>query len=131
MTTIVVDASALVEFLFRTELGYSIEATITDSSSDLHVPSLCDVEVTSALRRGLLRGFLTERRAREALSDYLDLPLIRHGHQGILPRVLQVYETISTYDATYVALAEGLEAPLLTADKRLARGARALGVPCL
>jgi predicted nucleic acid-binding protein len=69
----------------------------------------------------LLARLLRAQRAEEALQDYLDLPLIRHGHEAILPRVLQLRENFSAYDATYAALAEALDASLLTADAGLAR----------
>jgi predicted nucleic acid-binding protein len=59
----------------------------------------------------------------DAVLDYLDLPLTRHGHLALLPRVLELYENLSAYDATYVALAERLACPLLTADDRLIRAA--------
>jgi predicted nucleic acid-binding protein len=79
------------------------------------------VEVASGLRRGLLLGLLSERRAEEALGAYLDLPITRHGHQGLLIRMLQLRENFSAYDACYVALGERLGAHLLTGDERLAR----------
>ncbi len=63
-------------------------------------------------------------RAAEALEDYLDLPLVRHGHQALLGRVLQLGSNFSAYDATYVALAEQLKGELLTADDALARAIR-------
>lgn len=91
---------------------------------DLHAPSLCDVELAAVLRRGLLAGRLGGARARAALADYLDLPLVRHGHRGLLARILELRENFSAYDAVYVALAEGLGAELLTADRALARAAR-------
>lgn len=87
----------------------------------LHIPALCDVEVVSALRRLLLRRDLTEDRARQALRDYLDLPLRRSGHQGLLARILRLRTNFSAYDATYVALAERLKGTLLTSDEPLAR----------
>jgi predicted nucleic acid-binding protein len=64
-------------------------------------------------------------RAADALEDYLDLPLFRHGHQALLGRVLQLRSNFSTYDAAYVALAEQLKGELLTADDGLARAVRA------
>jgi predicted nucleic acid-binding protein len=106
-------------------------ATITRRDADLHIPALCDVEVVSALRRALLRGFLSEARAHEALDDFLALPLLRHGHEALLPRCFERRHVLSPYDATYVALAEHLEAPLLTGDRGLARAARKLGLRCL
>ena len=101
-----------------------MEAVVRASDADLHVPALCDVEVAAGLRRGMLRGALSEERTAEAIEDYLDLPLTRHGHQRLLPRILSLRDNFSAYDATYVALAERLDGELLTADERLARAAR-------
>ncbi len=70
-------------------------------------------------------GLLTEERAGAAIEDYLDMPLTRHGHQALLARVLALRENFSAYDATYVALAEGIGARFLTADESLARAVRA------
>lgn len=118
----VVDASALVEYLLRTPQGLALETAIV--GAELHAPALCDVEVAAALRRGLLAGNLDLDRARLALQDLADLPLVRHGHQGLLDRILDLHQNFSVYDATYAALAERLEAPLITADGRLARAVR-------
>jgi predicted nucleic acid-binding protein len=93
--------------------------------ADLRVPSLCDVEVTAGLRRALLRDLVSAERAELALGQYLLLPLTRHGHQVLLPRMLELRSNFSPYDACYVALAERLGAELLTADERLARAVRA------
>ena len=128
MSSLVVDASALVEYLLRTERGEEVEPAVTSRETDLHVPALCDVEVTAALRRGNLSRALSQSRLEEALSDYLDLPLARHGHQTLLPRILGLRANFTSYDAAYVALAERLEAPLLTADRRLARACGRLGL---
>lgn len=92
--------------------------------TDIHVPALCEVEVAAGLRRALLRGLVTADRANLALDLYLLLPLTRHGHRALLPRMLALRQNFSAYDATYVALAESLAAQLLTADERLARAAR-------
>lgn len=113
------------EYLLRSDLSPSIEGVIRAPDADLHVPALCDVEVGAALRRGLLRGGLSEQRAGDAVGDYLDLPLTRHGHQSLLGRILGLRDNFSVYDATYVALAERLDGALLTADERLGRAARA------
>lgn len=93
--------------------------------TDLHVPALCDVEVAAGLRRALIRGVVSDQRAEEAVVDYLDLPLTRHGHQSLIGRVLGLRKNFSPYDATYVALAEQLGASLLSADGALARAVRA------
>lgn len=88
------------------------------------MPALCDVEVTAGLRRAVLRGLITEDRATLALAHYLLMPLTRHGHQAMLPRILELRANFSAYDACYVALAEALGADLLTADERLAGAVR-------
>ena len=85
---------------------------------------MCDIEVAAALRRALLQGRLTTRRATNAISDYLDLPLERHGHQAHLPRILQLRSNFSAFDACYVALAEQLDGDLLTLDGGLAAAVR-------
>lgn len=121
MKLVVADASALAEYLLRTDRGEHVAAVVEAPDHDLHAPSLCDVELAAVLRRALLRGRLRIGRARAALRDYLDLPLMRHGHRRSLRRALELRENFSMYDAVYVALAERLDAPLLTADRALAR----------
>lgn len=126
MTRIVVDASALVEALLATERAPRVVAAISAPDVDLHVPALCDVEVASALRRALAAGRLDEARAMLALEDLADLPLTRHGHQLLLGRILTLRHNLSAYDATYAALAERLDAVLVTADRGLAGTAASL-----
>ena len=118
---VVVDASALVEYLLRTWRAGAIAGVIESAEADLHVPALCDVEFASALRRALRTSVLSTDRAAEALRDYRDLPITRHGHLGLLSKILALRENFSAYDAAYVVLAHGLGASLLTADDRLAR----------
>ena len=117
----VLDASAIVEYLIGSARAATIRRAVRTPGASLHIPALCDVEVASSLRRLLQRRVLSEDRAKEALSDYLDLPLTRHGHQTLLARVLSLRANFSAYDATYAALAERLGAALLTADENLAR----------
>jgi len=130
VSTLVVDASALIEYLLRTPQARFFDSLLTLPDADLHVPSLCDLEIVSALRRVLRRDLATVPRAEKALRYYLDLPLTRHGHQRLVHRCFQLRDVLSPYDASYVALAEGLEADLVTADQRLARAAESLGVSC-
>jgi predicted nucleic acid-binding protein len=89
------------------------------------VPALCDVEVTAGLRRALLRDLVSPERAELALEHYRLLPLTRHAHLALLPRVLDLRSNFSADDACYVALAERLGAELLTADERLSRAVHA------
>lgn len=91
----------------------------------MHVPFLCDVEVTAGIRRALIRRRVTEQRVAEVLVDYLDLSMTRHPHTGYHTRVLELRNNFTAYDAAYVALAEALGADVLTADEPLARAVRA------
>ncbi len=111
----------MVEYLLRTESSDSVRVVIQDSDTDLHIPALCDVEVAAALRRGIAEKLVSLPRAEQALEDYLDLPLTRHGHRALLTRILELRSNFSAYDAAYVALAENLEAHLLTGDGGLRR----------
>jgi len=94
---------------------------------ELAAPELIDLEVVSVLRRQLSVGRLDARRAGLALDDLLELPIRRVSHRALLRRCWQLRDNLSVYDAAYVALAEALDAPLLTADARLAK---APGVGC-
>lgn len=93
----------------------------------LHAPHLVDLEVLSVLRRQAASGHLDARRLALALTDLAALPLTRYPHLGFTPRIWQLRDNLTPYDAVYVALAETLECPLVTADQRLAR---APGVSC-
>jgi len=80
-----------------------------------------DIEVTQTLRRLVLLGKLPVDRAEAALEDCLTLFIERHSHTELLARVWQLRTGLAAHDATYVALAEGLRAPLVTCDGKLAR----------
>ena len=118
---IVLDASALVELLLGTSQGHTIAGRITDPRLGLHTPHLADVEVAQALRRYVREGALDAVSAASALADLRALDLERHSHEPLLDRVWALRENVTAYDAVYVALAEALDAPLLTCDGRLAR----------
>ncbi len=118
---IVVDASALLELVLRSERGERVADRALDPEEALHAPHLIDVEVTQTLRRLVLLKDLSPGRAKLALDDYLALVVERHPHIELVPRLWQLRETLTAYDAAYVALAEGLNAPLLTCDGKLAR----------
>ena len=120
---IVVDASALLEVVLRSSRAVAVEAHIFAPGVTLHAPHLVDVEVAQVLRRYALAGELDPGRGRAALVDFADLPLSRYPHHVFLPRIWELRDNLSAYDAAYVALAEALEAPLLTCDARLARAA--------
>ena len=121
---IVVDASAALEVLLRTPGAAALEERLFDPGETLHAPHLIDVEVAQVLRRYALAGEINPGRCREALGDLADFPLSRYPHHLLLPRVWDLRDNLTAYDAVYVALAEALEAPLLTRDRRLAAAPR-------
>ena len=93
----------------------------------LYAPELVDLEVASYVRRGVRRREIGVERAALALTELLVLPVSRISHTPLLSRVWELRDNLTSYDAAYVALAETLEAPLLTLDARIAR---APGVRC-
>ena len=123
---IVVDASVLITAL-ADDGPDGARARSRLHAADLAAPELVDLEVASALRRQLARQGLDERRAHRALGDLADLPMQRAPHRALLARCWQLRDNLTIYDAAYVALAEVLRVPLLTADMRLAN---APGVRC-
>jgi predicted nucleic acid-binding protein len=76
--------------------------------------------VVQVLHRYVLRGDLTEGWARNAIGVLVGFPMERYGHEPLIPRIWELRENLTAYDAAYVALAEGLRAPLVTCDARLA-----------
>jgi predicted nucleic acid-binding protein len=117
---IVLDASALLEFLLQTPLGVRVEARLLRDEAEFHAPHLIDVELAQGLRRLVRTGDVSSARAKEAIDDLIDLDLHRHSHTDLLRRAWTLRSNISTYDAMYVTLAEALDAPLVTCDGPLA-----------
>jgi len=120
---IVVDASAVVEALLRTAVASGLRRRLFDPRQTLHAPHLIDVEVAQVVRRYAASGQIDDHRGRAALGDLADLPMHRHSHDVLLPRIWSLRANLTAYDAVYVALAEALDAPLLTCDRRLAGAA--------
>jgi predicted nucleic acid-binding protein len=120
---IVVDASALLEALLRMPAAEAVEERLFAPRETLHAPHLIDVEVAQVVRRFAAAGEVDGERGRAALADLADLRLSRYPHGLLLPRIWDLRHNLSAYDAVYVALAEALDAPLLTRDRRLAAAA--------
>jgi len=117
---IVVDASTILELLLNTARAPRIAERLFSPRESLHAPHLLDVEVVQVLRRYARSRELSPERSLEALRDFLDLPLNRYAHDLFLGRIWELRNNLTAYDAAYVALAEALDAPLLTCDRRLA-----------
>ncbi len=120
---IVVDASALLEVLLRTPAAPALDKRLFAPRQTLHAPHLLDVEVAQVLRRYTIGGEIDAERGRMALADLAALRLRRYPHDVLLPRVWEFRNNLTAYDGVYVALAEALDAPLITRDRRLAAAA--------
>jgi predicted nucleic acid-binding protein len=129
----VVDASVVVEYLI--ELQLTAQATrffggLVSGAGDLELwaPDLIFAEATSALRKLVRRRAISDREGLQGVQRLTRLPIIATGTAGLLPAVWKLREVVTAYDACYLALAVRLDAPMITADARLAR-VRAGGAP--
>jgi len=121
---IVVDCSAVLDALVRDDVEH-VHALLADGR--FAAPTVIDYEVLSGLR-GLVRGKrLSTHAARDALTDFDQLPLERwHLAEPLRRRVFDLRENLTAYDAAYVVLAESLDCSLVTRDRKLAAAARRL-----
>jgi predicted nucleic acid-binding protein len=123
---IVADASVIATFLLDDEAaGARVRERLRRER--LVAPEIVDLEVLSVIRRTAARGQATERRADQAVADLRDLRLERLAHRPFVDRCWELRHHVTPYDAAYVAVAEALGAPLVTADARLAA---APGIRC-
>lgn len=117
---IVVDCSAVVDALTGAPEGAELVELL--AMEDLHAPELLGYEVVAAVRGLVLGRHLSLGRAEEVLVDFADLPIERWPARAPLRRrAFQLRDNLTAYDAAYVALAEALDCPLITRDRRLAR----------
>lgn len=116
---IVADASAVVELLLQRPVAESLRARLSDDV--VHAPYVIEIETLHALRRAWLTGVMSDDRASLARSSIASIPLRLYPHRPLMERIWELRHTHSAYDASYVALAELLPAPLVTCDARLAR----------
>jgi predicted nucleic acid-binding protein len=124
---IVLDASVVVDVtLARPSAEPALYTRLAEHGTDLHAPHLIDAEVVQVLRRYVLRKWTTPARASDAVELLIGMPITRYPHVGLLHRALQLRRKLTVYDALYVALAEALDAPLLTRDAGIARAAKRL-----
>src|SRR5437867_13257276 len=106
----------MLELLLQTTLGARVEARLFRDGDPFHAPHLLDVEVTQGLRRLVHAGDVFADRAEEALADLNDFDLRRHPHLDVLARAWELRDNLTAYDAMYIALAEALDARLVTCD---------------
>ena len=116
---IVVDASVIVTALADdADDGDRVRERLRGER--LAAPHLIDLEVVSAWRRLAAAGQLDDRRVALAMADLGELRIERAPHQPLVRRCWELRENLTVYDASYVALAEALDAVLLTGDRGLA-----------
>lgn len=116
---IVIDASIIVTALADDDADGD-RARHRLRNERLAAPHLIDLEVLSAWRRLAATGALDDRRAGLAITDLSGLRVRRVPHIRLLPRCWELRANLTVSDAAYVALAEALDVPLVTADQRLA-----------
>ena len=122
---IVVDACVLATALADDVGGVQARSQLVDP--EIFAPELIDLEVTSYVRQAVRTHRLGSQRALQALADLALMPIERISHTSFLSRIWDLRDNLTPYDASYVALAETLDAPLVTGDSRLAR---APGIRC-
>ncbi|HYT78738.1 MAG TPA: type II toxin-antitoxin system VapC family toxin [Actinomycetota bacterium] len=115
----VIDASAAAEVLFGTPLGERALETIGDEI--VVAPELIDAEVLSFIRRKVLQGVVSPRRAGEAIGMMVAWPFTRLSHRPLLTAAFALRENLSAYDALYAAAAVAVSGEIVTADGPLAR----------
>ena len=117
---LVVDASCLYEVVADAAHAERVRGRLA-ADPDHAAPHVVDVEVLGVIRRDRLLGRLDPTGARQAVEDLRDWPGERFGHRPLLARAWELHESVRGWDAMYIALAEALEATLLTLDGRLAQ----------
>jgi len=115
----VLDASALLELVSGVAPDVRLRRMFRTARGA--APEIIDLEVASALRRYVRAGLLNAEDARAALLDAHEAAIARTSHRPLLDRVWELRDSVATYDAAYVALAETLGVPLATCDARLGR----------
>ena len=116
---IVLDASAALDWLLQRRAGSRIEARIYSKFESLHAPHLLDMEMAQGIRKLAREKAISADRGEQALEDLQRLRIVRYPHSILLRRVWQLRNSLTAYDAAYIALAEQLAAPLITCDARI------------
>lgn len=117
---LVIDASAVVDLLLEQPVNDRLRVRVA-VADELHAPHLIDLEVLSVVRRLCAAGKLSGDAAGVALQHFGLLPISRYPHEPLRSRIWALRHELTVNDASYVALAEALQLPLITSDGRMAR----------
>ena len=117
---IVLDASAVLDLLLATPRGRAVDLRLRASGEEAAVPHVLDLEVLQVLRGMVARREVEPDRAVQAVDDLGLLPVVRWPDEALPPRIWSLRDHATAYDAAYLALAEALDAVLLTSDPRVA-----------
>lgn len=117
---VVVDASALLNALLPTSRRDAIVDRLASPGVSAHAPHIIDLEIAHTLRRLEGVGRFDRTAGRAFLDAHRSFAIERHAHEDFLGRIWDLRHNLTAYDAAYVALAEALDSPLLTSDRRLA-----------
>lgn len=123
---LVCDASAVVTVLLDSgNAGEWLARRL--ATAELFAPTLLPFECSNVIRRHEIGGLISSDQAAQAHTDLLDLPIDLFPYEPLAQRVWQLRRNLTSYDAAYVALAEALDAPLITVDRRMSE---APGITC-
>ncbi|MFT4228775.1 MAG: type II toxin-antitoxin system VapC family toxin [Microbacterium sp.] len=116
--SVVIDSSALLQVVLDPNAGNLAERLVNEG---LHAPAHVRVEAVNVLRRQRNAGVLSPAQAEEVLAAITAAPVHLWPFESVAGRAWELGENATTYDAAYLALAERLQAPLITHDGKLAR----------
>jgi predicted nucleic acid-binding protein len=117
---LVLDASVALEVLTRTNLGVRVAERLP-LAGEIHAPHLLDVEFLHIVRKLVIADKTTAAAAQEILDVFGQWRIVRHAHTQHIPRMWELRDSVTAYDAAYIALAEALDSPLWTCDAKLSR----------
>lgn len=118
---IVLDASAAIELLLGLPLARRVREELDQVQWQIAAPQLLQIEVLQVLRRRVAAGYTNLGDANEARLLLRDVNVRYFDHSVLEDRTWALRNNLTAYDASYIALAEILDVPLLTSDARIAR----------
>lgn len=125
LTDIILDSSVIAKWFFPSEENSEIALKIRDQflskKISISIPVLIYYEINNLIRSNIKSLRINEDLAKEAYSGFLELDLIAYSSKELMKLALEkaISLDISSYDASYLALAENLKIPLITADQKL------------